>query len=466
MRVSVLFPLNRRPYPIICCIGYQGQSGSRTVREIHEGMVSEALNDAKSGIQQVQNIPGMAKQSANVVGAANNAMQQIDIFDATYLQPLQTFDTVVKTIANVHPYAKMALGVLSWAAQTIISQANRDASINALLLKICELYKFITEDDRLVRLTSMEATLQKIAEQILDCTRFIKDYSETKNFWIRLGKNVISETDTIVTEYNLALDGLMQGFRDQSIRDTHITIHQVLADLERLGETVELNSIAYAAGAGLDTWKKCLADTRSEILGEIVDWLNDHGDGTPRMFWLSGQAWKGKSAIAHTIAAWVDSLGWMGSCFCFARDRQTERRHEKIFATIATDLAGRDPQLRRTLASIIRVDPSLKNSTDVTRQWEKLILHPLKGFFGGNVVIVIDALDESGDENSRTRILDILASPHVMEFPPTVRIFVTSRASRDICDALANVPHIVARSLDTVDATAAKRDIMIRRSEN
>ncbi|KAG6327321.1 hypothetical protein ID866_11768, partial [Astraeus odoratus] len=353
----------------------------------------------------------------------------------------------------------MALGVLSWASQTIIAQANRDTSVNALVLKICEFYKFITEDDRLVKLTSMQVVLQNIVEQILDCTRFIKDYSETKNFWFRLGKNVVSETDTVVTKYNLALDGLMQGFRDQAIRDTHIAIHEILADLEQLGETVELNSISYASEAGIDTSKKCLEGTRSEILGEIVDWINDHSDGTPRIFWLSGQAGKGKSAIAHTIATWGESLGWMRSCFCFARDRQTEHRHKKIFATIARDLAGRDPLLRRTLAGVIREEPSLKSSTDVVRQWEKFILRPLKGFVGGNAVIVIDALDESGDESSRMRILEVLASARVMELPPTVRIFVTSRASRDICDVLANVPHIVAKSLDTVDTTTAKRDI-------
>ncbi|KAG6330760.1 hypothetical protein ID866_8329 [Astraeus odoratus] len=437
----------------------KGEPGSGTVQEIREDMVSKALEDAKSGIEQVQGIPGMAKRYTNVVGAANNTMQQFDTFNATYLQPLQTFNTVVKNISHVHPYAKMALGVLSWASETIIAQENRDASINALTLKICEFYKFITEDDRLTKLLSVQEALNNIAEQILDCTRFIKGYSETKNFWIRLGKNVVSETDAILAQYNSALDGLMQGFRDRALRDTYITNHQLLEDVERLGETIELSSIAYATGAGIDTSKKCLEDTRIEVLREIVNWINDHRDGTPRMFWLSGQAGKGKSAIAHTIATWVDSLGWMTSCFCFARDRQTERRHEKIFATIASDVASRDPLLRRSLARIVRKDPSLKSSTDVSRQWEKLIHDLLKGFVGGNVVIVVDALDESGDESSRKQILKVLKSARVMELPPTVRIFVTSRASRDICDALENVPHIMAKSLDTVDATTANRDI-------
>lgn len=86
-------------------------------------------------------------------------MNQLDAFDATYLHPLRLFNTVVKTIADVHPYAKMALGVLSWASQLLLTQADRDASISNLLIKILQLYQFITEDDRLSRLAPMTARL-------------------------------------------------------------------------------------------------------------------------------------------------------------------------------------------------------------------------------------------------------------------------------------------------------------------
>ncbi|KIL60159.1 hypothetical protein M378DRAFT_14329 [Amanita muscaria Koide BX008] len=35
---------------------------------------------------------------------------------ATFLKPIKAFDSVVKGLANFHPYAKVGLSVLSWAA--------------------------------------------------------------------------------------------------------------------------------------------------------------------------------------------------------------------------------------------------------------------------------------------------------------------------------------------------------------
>ncbi|KIK18248.1 hypothetical protein PISMIDRAFT_109856 [Pisolithus microcarpus 441] len=89
--------------------------------------------------------------------------------------------------------------------------------------------------------------------------------------------------------------------------------------------------------------KKCLDGTRSEILEEITNWITDCDDKAPRILWLHGQAGRGKSAIAHMIALWAQGLGLLGSCFCFARDRQVEKREGKILTTIAHDLADHDP---------------------------------------------------------------------------------------------------------------------------
>ena len=80
--------------------------------------------------------------------------------------------------------------------------------------------------------------------------------------------------------------------------------------------------MAYAEGAGLDTTKQCLDGTRVEILKEIVDWINNPDVNVPRIFWLHGQAGRGKSTIAHTVALQYMIAGGLCSCFCFARDQQ------------------------------------------------------------------------------------------------------------------------------------------------
>jgi len=225
----------------------------------------------------------------------------------------------------------------------------------------------------------------------------------------------------------------------------------------------------YAAGAGLDTTKQCLPGTRMDILCQIIEWINDIGDATQCVLWLSGPAGTGKSAIAHTIANWYNDLGLLGSCFCFDRNREAAKRREEIFATIARDLADRDPEMRRTLANAVEHANVLKNTKDVTQQWHKLLMEPLKKFSGSSVepvLIVIEALDESGGVETRRNLLRILAGtlereglPKITELPSNFRILITSRALPDINDEFRDAPHILRVSMDDISENDSKRDI-------
>ncbi|KIO07639.1 hypothetical protein M404DRAFT_391033, partial [Pisolithus tinctorius Marx 270] len=303
----------------------------------------------------------------------------------------------------------------------------------------------------------MKDTLAKIARAISDSAQFINNYSATKSFWKRTAKNIFSETQTVVDGYAKALDNLMQQYRDRAIRDTQVNTYRIFEDLN-------LDGMAYAGGAGLNKTKKCLDGTRKEILQQIITWINDPNVDVPRILWLHGQAGRGKSAIAHTIASWIKDVGGLGSCFCFARDRQAERREEKILTTIARDLADRDPAFRRALAEVVSKDHSLKTTPDVVQQWEQLILEPLSKVNGeivGNVVVVIDALDESGPDTSREHILSLLTSAEAAHLPSNFRILLTSRPLPDIEHVLSPSAHIKATSLDAISAVSVERDIRL-----
>jgi len=207
-----------------------------------------------------------------------------------------------------------------------------------------------------------------------------------------------------------------------------------------------------------------LEGTRVDILADIVDWINKSESDTPRVLWLHGQAGKGKSAIAHTIANWFEPLGALGSCFCFARDQQAERRHEKIFTTIAHDLADRNPTFKRIIAEAIADDKALSTTRDVKRQWQKFILDPISkaaASMVGRVVIVIDALDETGVEASRKHILSVLASLQVAQLPSSFRVLITSRPLPDIMEALQHVPHITSKSMNDISTASAEHDIRL-----
>ena len=252
------------------------------------------------------------------------------------------------------------------------------------------------------------------------------------------------------------LDELVQQYRDCTVRDMHINVYRVWED-------IKLDGMAYAGGTGHDTTKKCLDGTRTEILREIVDWVHDPDVNAPRIFWLHGQAGKGKSAIAHTIASWFKNSGGLGSCFCFSRERQAERREEKMLTTISRDLADCDLIFRRALAGVFANNYSLMATPDLIQQWQKLILAPLSQVsskIAGNIVVVVDALDESGSESSRSHILSVLGS-QTAKLPSNFRLLVTSRPLPDIQAVLSRACHVKAISLDDVPVAFTERDIRL-----
>jgi len=221
-------------------------------------------------------------------------------------------------------------------------------------------------------------------------------------------------------------------------------------------------------GAGRDTSKRCLPGTREDILSEIKDWIDSTGEDVERILWLSGTAGKGKSAIAHTISNWVDDRAGLGAHFCFDRTREAERRHEKIFATIARDLADRDPIIRRTLANVIRDDNELRHTKDIMRQWKNFILAPVDAAsraIDAPILMVIDGLDESGEPQSREHILRMLVakadpfSTELTKFPAHFRVLVTSRPLDDIHRFLHDGQHVRHVSMDNISPASAERDI-------
>ena len=278
-----------------------------------------------------------------------------------------------------------------------------------------------------------------------------------------LGKNGSSETAAIVSNYNLKLDRLTENFRYHKFRPAQSNMQVDQYSTQQTREERTLESLAYARKVGLTQGKKCLDGTRTEILNEVVDWINNTDPTAPRIFWLHGQAGKGKSAIAHTIALHARNLGLLGSCFCFTRVRLAEELHTKLFPTIARDLADRDLRLRGPLADEISKSHSLRDTEDISEQWEKFIVEPLshlRRFSTGAIVVVIDALDESGAEATRVSVLEALTASDA-KLPANIRILLTSRPLVDIREALSASQHVRIRSLDDIDAESTTRDIVM-----
>ncbi|KAI6103306.1 hypothetical protein EDD16DRAFT_1715303 [Pisolithus croceorrhizus] len=409
------------------------------------------INAAAKELSGVEFISNATKGVVGAVGIVNTTASGIQTLSDTYLKPFKVFNQVVSTLANVHPYAQVALGVLTSVSQLFLNQASLDKAVSDLLDTMRKVYEWLVHEDRISVLD--KAVLAKIAAAVSDSAHFVmKLFHDQK---LLAGKNIFSETRGVVDGQAQTLESLMQQCRDRTVRDIQVNTHRILEELN-------FDGMAYAGGAGINTAKICLDGTRTEILQDIMNWINDPDPSAPRILWLHGQAGRGKSAIAHTIASWVKGVGGLGSCFCFARDRQADRRDEKIFTTIARDLAGRDQSFRRALADALSKDHSLKTTIDVMQQWQKLILEPLSkvdGTIVGNAVVVIDALDESGPDTSRELILSILASPEAAQLPSNFRILLTSRPLADIKHFLSTAVHVKATSLDNISSKIGPAEI-------
>ncbi|KAG1772206.1 hypothetical protein EV702DRAFT_1246600 [Suillus placidus] len=118
--------------------------------------------------------------------------------------------------------------------------------------------------------------------------------------------------------------------------------------------------------------------------------------------------------------------------------------------------------MRRALVQAVRDNNGLKRTSDATRQWQELIVGPISiasNAIAAPVLIVTEALDESGEENSQEQILRLLAgklntsTSQLAELPANFCILVTSRPLEDLGRALHTPSHVRHISLDDVPQT-------------
>jgi hypothetical protein len=185
------------------------------------------------------------------------------------------------------------------------------------------------------------------------------------------------------------------------------------------------------------------------------------GEDVDRVYFLSGVAGSGKSAIAHTVARHFDQLGRLGSSFCFDHADQIRRHPKYLFSTITLDIANLNPVWKLALCNVVRKKRGLRSTLSLKEQFTNFILKPSKALTPAEpIVIVIDGLNESGDRASREVLLNIIGdSMHAL--PSNFRVLVTSRPEPDLHEALAEKPHIRCKHMDAIDTETNEADISL-----
>lgn len=163
-----------------------------------------------------------------------------------------------------------------------------------------------------------------------------------------------------------------------------------------------------------------------EVLREIDNWMKSPGTC---LFWLTGIAGSGKSTIARTVSSCARRQGILGASFFFKRGEQDRGNAKLLFSTLAKQLGDTISQLSSSIQHVIGKNPDIAGR-GLEEQFQKLILQPLIALNPGHptstILIVIDALDECGQDRDARDILELL--PSVQESRSVqLRFLLTSR---------------------------------------
>ena len=197
----------------------------------------------------------------------------------------------------------------------------------------------------------------------------------------------------------------------------------------------------------------CLANTRRNVINDIMDWVADDSNEAKKVLWVYGLAGTGKSTLSTTIAEIMHKLRRLGAFFFFNRDIP-QRNFATLIRTLAYQLAMFDT---RFCAAISRAVENNGNMAEMTLefQFENLLsANALESveWSGGPIVLIIDALDECGSEVDRKTLMRVLSKGFSV-LPSFIRIMVVSREESDIQRALGSHPHLRKYPLDIDSAT-------------
>ncbi|KZP17859.1 WD40 repeat-like protein [Athelia psychrophila] len=411
----------------------------------------EGLPQDRKGLSEMNGAPSALGKTEAVAGMAVQAADTARSFDdvwSSLVKTLTIFAEITDKLAGVHPYAQAACSILSVVPKVLIAQTEFDNAICDLMKTMGDVHSFVQKSKALPR----SELLVALSIVTVECVYLIRDYAETKNILERTVKQISPSLESKIPQYKAEFEKLQNQFLGLVSLDTGtrlIRCESLLDDMHMRSVIDELPHAPSATNQG----KSCIPGTREVALDEIHQWINKpDGDDTARLLVLTGVAGVGKSAIANSIARHYDGLERLGSFVSFDRADQAKRHPGNLLSTVSRGIADLDPSWRKALYDAVEERRNQCLDSSPASQMENVILGPAKALaFVGPIVIVIDALDESGDASKRRSLLKALAK-NASKLPPNFRILITSRLEDDIVQTFSDkLPHIQQKTIQTTD---------------
>jgi hypothetical protein len=228
----------------------------------------------------------------------------------------------------------------------------------------------------------------------------------------------------------------VQTFKTIQI-DSELTVHGnydgIDIVLTLLGTQAKLKDLKPVDHAGYDPSQACTAGTRVTITSNVATWVQQRSTDT-RLCWIHRLVGLGKSSIAATVCRQLDEQRVLAASFFGKRDSPELRDPRRVLTTIIYSRALEWKPYAEMVATAISEDPGI-HARHIQPSYEALVRKPLEGITAakrpvGTLAILIDALDECGDIDTRKQLLIYLQD--MSNAAPWLKLIITSRADPDI----------------------------------
>ncbi|KAF7972844.1 hypothetical protein HWV62_439 [Athelia sp. TMB] len=317
-------------------------------------------------------------------------------------------------------------------------QVELDQTVIDLIGAMKKTFKFVDIIQREPsKLPVLEETITNILLQTTNTSLFIRKYA-SRSFGRRLMHAISSDDDSIIENMQQTFSDLHDELFNGLSAQAAVSALRIESDVTDIKFEVKIRKLGAPdmdrAGRAL-----CLPGTRLDKIDYVSEWATQLGD--QNLLWIHGLAGSGKSTLAMTLADLFDRLQCLGACIYFDKETSDPRIFVKA---LAAQLAEYDGRIGDAIVAAIHKSPN-KLRSDLATQFDAFILKPLMSpalediHNCGPIMIIVDALDQCGNAQSpqsRETLLKVLRT-EVPKLPSCYRIIVTSRAERDIYDALS-----------------------------
>ncbi|RXW19280.1 hypothetical protein EST38_g6577 [Candolleomyces aberdarensis] len=237
-------------------------------------------------------------------------------------------------------------------------------------------------------------------------------------------------------------------------------IEEAVRSLKRSNTFDKLGGVEGAEFSNPQRGSGCTPGSRISLLATLLVWAKD--PRSPHLFWLSGLAGTGKTAVSKTFCSQLNDRGLLGASFFCTLSELNQKDVYLIIPTLARILAEARPNFGDALEKILESDGACRNPTkmDLKVQYAKLILQPAKETFAadGPLVLGVDALDECENKEAVKLFIEAILSQQ-----PAVplKFFLTSRPEVALRESFETSTQHGRLRLHDIEASIVKADILL-----